>query len=107
VSSAKTTAEVCDHLCVPPLRGRQGLEIQVRRGRPRRNARLRLHRRKSTKARWFEGLSRDYRRAISYPYEVRSADEYFDDIQDVKVSMDMLDLARHIVNQKAGHFEPR
>jgi len=37
---------------------------------------------------------------------VRSADEYFDDIQDVKVTKDMLDLARHIVNQKAGHFEP-
>ena len=37
---------------------------------------------------------------------MRSADEYFDDIQDVKVTKDMLDLARHIVNQKAGHFEP-
>src|SRR5713101_2613162 len=43
---------------------------------------------------------------LRYPYEVRSADEYFDDIQDVKVTRDMLDLARHIVNQKAGHFEP-
>jgi DNA end-binding protein Ku len=32
--------------------------------------------------------------------------EYFDDIQDVKVTKDMLDLARHIVNQKAGSFEP-
>src|SRR5712675_3391691 len=43
---------------------------------------------------------------LRYPYEVRSADEYFDDIQDVKVTKDMLDLARHIVNQKAGSFEP-
>src|SRR5213079_2548647 len=43
---------------------------------------------------------------LRYPYEVRSADEYFDDIQYVKVTKDMLDLARHIVNQKAGHFEP-
>jgi DNA end-binding protein Ku len=43
---------------------------------------------------------------LRYPYEVRPADEYFDDIQDVKVTKDMLDLARHIVNQKAGHFEP-
>jgi DNA end-binding protein Ku len=43
---------------------------------------------------------------LRYPYEVRSADEYFDDIQDVKVTKDMLDLATHIVNQKAGHFEP-
>src|SRR5207248_6560406 len=40
------------------------------------------------------------------PNEVRSADEYFDDIQDVKVTKDMLDLAKHIVNQKAGHFQP-
>ena len=38
--------------------------------------------------------------------EVRSEQEYFDDIQDVKVIKDMLDLARHIVNQKAGRFEP-
>ena len=43
---------------------------------------------------------------LRYPYEVRSAEEYFDDIQDVKVTKDMLDLARHIVNQKAGRFEP-
>jgi DNA end-binding protein Ku len=43
---------------------------------------------------------------LRYPYEVRSADEYFDDIQDVKVTKDMLDLAKHIVNQKAGRFEP-
>ena len=43
---------------------------------------------------------------LRYPYEVRSEDEYFDEIQDVKVTKDMLDLARHIVNQKSGHFEP-
>src|SRR5881392_136655 len=43
---------------------------------------------------------------IRYPYEVRDEKEYFDDIQDVKVTKDMLDLAKHIVNQKAGHFEP-
>jgi DNA end-binding protein Ku len=43
---------------------------------------------------------------LRYPYGVRSADEYFDDIQHVKVTKDMLDLARHIVNQKADHFEP-
>jgi len=42
---------------------------------------------------------------LRYPYEVRSADEYFDDIQDGKVTKDMLDLARHIINQKAGHFD--
>jgi DNA end-binding protein Ku len=37
---------------------------------------------------------------------VRSEDEYFDDIEDVKVTKDMLDLAKHIENQKAGRFEP-
>jgi DNA end-binding protein Ku len=43
---------------------------------------------------------------LRYPYEVRSEQEYFNEIQDVKVTKDMLDLARHIVNQKAGSFEP-
>src|SRR6202140_4132986 len=43
---------------------------------------------------------------LRYPYEVRAADEYFDEIQDVKVTKDMLDLVRHIVNQKAGRFDP-
>ena len=43
---------------------------------------------------------------LRYPYEVRSADEYFDEIQDVKVTKDMLDLAKHIVTQKTGEFEP-
>jgi DNA end-binding protein Ku len=43
---------------------------------------------------------------LRYPYEVRAEGEYFDEIQDVKVTKDMLDLAKHIVNQKAGQFEP-
>src|SRR5246500_381467 len=43
---------------------------------------------------------------LRYPYEVRSEVEYFDEIQDVKVTKDMLDLAKHIVNQKSGNFEP-
>src|SRR5271170_4807204 len=43
---------------------------------------------------------------LRYPYEVRSADEYFDEIQDVKVTKDMLDLAKHIVEQKSGSFAP-
>lgn len=43
---------------------------------------------------------------LRYPYEVRSEQDYFDDIQDVKVTKDMLDLARHIVNQKTGRFTP-
>jgi DNA end-binding protein Ku len=43
---------------------------------------------------------------LRYPYEVRGEKEYFDDIQDVKVTKDMLDLAKHIVEQKSGDFEP-
>jgi DNA end-binding protein Ku len=43
---------------------------------------------------------------LRFPYEVRGAAEYFDEIRDVKVTKDMLDLARHIVEQKSGSFEP-
>jgi DNA end-binding protein Ku len=43
---------------------------------------------------------------LRYPYEVRDQAEYFDEIQDVKITKDMLDLARHIVEQKSGHFDP-
>jgi len=43
---------------------------------------------------------------LRYPYEVRDEKEYFDEIQDVKVTKDMLDLAKHIVNQKAADFDP-
>ena len=39
-------------------------------------------------------------------HEVRDEKEYFDDIQDVKVTKDMLDLAKHIVNQRAADFDP-
>src|SRR3981189_3288348 len=43
---------------------------------------------------------------LRYPYEVRDEKEYFDEIQDVKVTKDMLDLAKHIVRQKTAEFEP-
>ena len=43
---------------------------------------------------------------LRYPYEVRSEKEYFEDIQDVKITKDMLDLAKHIVEQKSASFEP-
>src|ERR1700687_2876202 len=43
---------------------------------------------------------------LRYPYEVRDASEYFDEIQDVKITKDMLDLAKHIVERKSGAFEP-
>jgi len=43
---------------------------------------------------------------LRYLYEVRDPAEYFDGIQDVKITKDMLDLAKHIVDQKSGHFDP-
>jgi len=43
---------------------------------------------------------------LRYPYEVRKEDEYFDTIKDEKIPKDMLDLAVHIVETKAGHFKP-
>ena len=43
---------------------------------------------------------------LRYPYEVRDQAEYFEDIEDVKITKDMLELAKHIVEQKSGHFEP-
>ena len=43
---------------------------------------------------------------LRYPYEVRSETEYFDGIEEQKIPKDMLDLALHIVESKAGHFKP-
>ncbi len=43
---------------------------------------------------------------LRYPYEVRKEQEYFEDIPDEKIPKDMLELATHIVESKAGHFEP-
>src|SRR6202000_3395392 len=42
---------------------------------------------------------------LRYPYEVRSEQDYFDDIQDVKITKDMLDLVKHIVEMKSAAFE--
>jgi DNA end-binding protein Ku len=43
---------------------------------------------------------------LRFPYEVRSPKEFFDDIASVKLTKDMMDLARHIVETKRGHFAP-
>ena len=43
---------------------------------------------------------------LRYPYEVRKEEDYFDEISDEKVPKDMLELATHIVEKKAGHFDP-
>ena len=43
---------------------------------------------------------------LRYPYEIRDAKEYFDDIPEVKVEPDMLKLAQHILQSKATDFDP-
>jgi DNA end-binding protein Ku len=45
-------------------------------------------------------------RLLRYPYEIPDENEYFDEIQDVKVTKEMLDLARHILETKSADFEP-
>src|ERR1700675_2450339 len=44
---------------------------------------------------------------LRYPYELRDEDEYFDDIRSPKISKDMVELASHILDTKAAHFDPK
>jgi DNA end-binding protein Ku len=43
---------------------------------------------------------------LRYPYEVRDAEEYFDDIPDVTLPPDMLKLAEQILKSKTTDFDP-
>jgi DNA end-binding protein Ku len=43
---------------------------------------------------------------LRYPYEMRDEDEFFDDIKNPKISKDMIELASHILDTKAAHFDP-
>jgi Ku protein len=43
---------------------------------------------------------------LRYPYEVRDEEDYFEDIKSPKISKDMIDLAVHILDSKAAHFDP-
>jgi DNA end-binding protein Ku len=43
---------------------------------------------------------------LRYPYEVREAAAYFEDVPDLKLPKEMKDLAGHIVESKASHFDP-
>jgi DNA end-binding protein Ku len=43
---------------------------------------------------------------LRYPYELRDEDAYFDDIRSPKISKDMIELAGHILDTKAAHFDP-
>jgi DNA end-binding protein Ku len=44
---------------------------------------------------------------LNFDYEVREADEVFHDLPELKIKGEMLDLARHIIETKAGDFDPR
>jgi Ku protein len=43
---------------------------------------------------------------LRYPYELRDESEYFVDIKSPKISRDMVELASHILDTKAAHFDP-
>lgn len=43
---------------------------------------------------------------LRYPYELREAGDYFEDIKSPKITKDMIDLAGHILDTKAAHFDP-
>jgi DNA end-binding protein Ku len=43
---------------------------------------------------------------LRYPYELRDEDEFFDDIKNPKITKDMVELASHILDSKAEHFDP-
>lgn len=44
---------------------------------------------------------------LNFDYEVRSAEDAFEDLPDPKVEGEMLDLAKHIIQTKSGTFDPR
>lgn len=43
---------------------------------------------------------------LRYAYEVRDAEDFFSDIKAPKISKDMIELASHILETKAAHFDP-
>jgi DNA end-binding protein Ku len=43
---------------------------------------------------------------LRYPYEVKPSSAVFDDLPDIEVPKEMAELAAHIIDQKAGDFEP-
>jgi len=42
---------------------------------------------------------------LHYAYEIRNAAEYFEDIPSIKLPGEMVELAEHILETKAGHFD--
>src|SRR5689334_3408207 len=43
---------------------------------------------------------------LRFPYELRDESEFFGDIKSPKVTTDMVELAGHILDSKAAHFDP-
>jgi DNA end-binding protein Ku len=43
---------------------------------------------------------------LNFDYEIRSSDEAFGQLPEIKIEKEMLDLARHIIKTKAGRFAP-
>ena len=52
---------------------------------------------------WDKGLMGT---TLRYPYEIRDAKEYFDDIPNIKLEPDMLKLAEQILQSKTTDFDP-
>jgi DNA end-binding protein Ku len=44
---------------------------------------------------------------LNFDYEIRSSEEAFDDLPDLKIGGEMLELAKHIINTKKGSFDPK
>jgi DNA end-binding protein Ku len=44
---------------------------------------------------------------LNFDYEVRSAEDAFDDVPPMKITGEMLDLAKHIIATKKGSFDPK
>jgi DNA end-binding protein Ku len=44
---------------------------------------------------------------LNYEYEVRSAEEAFEDVPNLKIKSEMVDLAEHIIDTKRGKFDPK
>jgi DNA end-binding protein Ku len=44
---------------------------------------------------------------LNFDYEIRSADEAFQEISEAKIDPEMLDLAKHIIATKRGEFDPK
>jgi DNA end-binding protein Ku len=44
---------------------------------------------------------------LNFDYEVRSSEEAFDELPDLKIDGEMLDLAKHIIKTKKGSFDAK